>query len=81
MGDEDNVLSGERMLFIGKSEADRKYIVEYGKEVIVEHNKKSVIESIVRAIREKPDEIIHWEIKETSDGKSSTTGFIEFKKP
>lgn len=72
----------ESLMRLGISfKADRKYIAECGKEVIVEYDKKSVIESIVRAIREKPDEIIHWEIEETPDGELSTTGFIEFKKP
>lgn len=72
----------ESLMRLGISlKADRKDIAECGKEVIIEHNKKFVIESIVRAIREKPDEIIHWEIEEMPDGELSTTGFIEFKKP
>lgn len=72
----------ESLLRLGIAfKADRKYIAKCGKEATVEYNKKCIVESIVKAIREKPDEIIHWEIKETPDGELSTTGFIEFKKP
>lgn len=72
----------ESLLRFGISfKADRKYFNKHGKEAVVEHDKKSVVESIVKAIREKPDEIIHWEIEETPDRGLTTAGFIEFKKP
>lgn len=43
--------------------------------------KKTVIESILRAIREQPDEIIQWAIEETPDGGLRVGGFIDFNKP
>lgn len=56
-------------------------ILEQGKASIVERDKKTVIESIVRTIREKPDEIIQWVIRETPDGGLKVGGFIDFNKP
>lgn len=61
--------------------SDHCAVVKYGKASIVEHDKKTVIESIVRAIREQPDEIIQWAIEETPDGGLRVGGFIDFNKP
>lgn len=61
--------------------SNRDAVVKYGKELIVERDKKTVIESIVRAIRERPNEIIQWVIEETPDEGLRVEGFIDFNKP
>lgn len=49
-------------------------------EVDIEFEKRKVIESIIRAIRENPDDIINWMI-EKSGNEISVGGYIEFIPP
>lgn len=52
-----------------------------GREAMVERDKKATIESIIRAFREKPDEIIHWDVEDLPGGGLRVGGHIDFVSP
>ena len=52
-----------------------------GREAMIARDKKATIESIIRAIREKPDEIIHWDVEDLPGGGLRVGGHIDFVSP
>lgn len=52
-----------------------------GREAMIARDKKVTIESIIRAIREKPDEIIHWDVEDLPGGGLRVGGHIDFVSP
>ena len=48
---------------------------------MIARDKKATIESIIRAIREKPDEIIHWDVEDLPGGGLRVGGHIDFVSP
>lgn len=52
-----------------------------GREAMIVRDKKVTIESIIRAIREKPDEIIHWVVEDLPNGGMLVGGYIDFVSP
>lgn len=50
-------------------------------EAMIARDKKATIESIIRAIREKPDEIIHWDVEDLPNGGLRVGGHIDFVSP
>lgn len=51
------------------------------REAMIARDKKVTIESIIRAIRERPDEIIHWDVEDLPNGGLCVGGHIDFVSP